>query len=122
MVRVIGVDSGFNLGDFHVSDHPFFESKTITPSLFNFPRLRNRGTKTLHYLSNITVNGFPGIESGQKKHFDLPRQPQFDAVSTDSAASVVSGRVMIDLSVFGRYPKLKIAALIGSSMYRRRCS
>ncbi len=33
-----------------------------TPSLFNFPHLRDRGTKTLHYLSMITVNGFPGIE------------------------------------------------------------
>ena len=64
-----------------------------TPSLFNFPRLRNRGTKTLHYLSNITVNGFPGIESGQKKHFDLPRQPQFDAVSTDS---VVTAKNILD--------------------------
>lgn len=47
-----------------------------TPTLFNFPRLRNRGTKTLHYLANITVNGFPGIEKTEKRHYDLPRQPQ----------------------------------------------
>lgn len=47
-----------------------------TPSLFNFPRLRDRGTKTLHYLSTITVNGFPGIENTEKRHFDTPRQPE----------------------------------------------
>lgn len=49
-----------------------------TPTLFNFPRLRNRGTKTLHYLANITVNGFPGIEKTEKRHFDAPRQPKLN--------------------------------------------
>ncbi|MFC4651469.1 pyruvate carboxylase [Lactococcus nasutitermitis] len=47
-----------------------------TPSLFNFPQMRNRGTKTLHYLANITVNGFPGIEDTKKKHYAEARQPQ----------------------------------------------
>lgn len=37
--------------------------------------LRDRGTKTLHYLSMITVNGFPGIENTEKRHFEEPRQP-----------------------------------------------
>ncbi|WP_374286123.1 pyruvate carboxylase [Lactococcus sp.] len=54
-----------------------------TPTLFNFPRLRNRGTKTLHYLANITVNGFPGIEDPEKKYFETPRQPHLELVSAD---------------------------------------
>ncbi|MDR0847256.1 MAG: pyruvate carboxylase [Lactobacillales bacterium] len=42
------------------------EAKTTfidnTPSLFEFSENRDRGTKTLNYLGEITVNGYPGIE------------------------------------------------------------
>ncbi len=60
-----------------------------TPALFNFPQLRNRGTKTLHYLSNITVNGFPGIEQVEKKHFELPRQPHLTIVPKVTAKNIL---------------------------------
>ena len=60
-----------------------------TPSLFNFPRLRNRGTKTLHYLANITVNGFPGIESAEKRHFEVPRQPKLEIVKKRTAKNIL---------------------------------
>ena len=60
-----------------------------TPSLFNFPRLRNRGTKTLHYLANITVNGFPGIESKTKRHYDAPRLPELDIQPRKTAKNIL---------------------------------
>ena len=33
-----------------------------TPELFLFPKKKDRGTKMLNYIGNVTVNGFPGIE------------------------------------------------------------
>lgn len=33
-----------------------------TPELFNFPAVKDRGTKMLTYIGNIVINGFPGIE------------------------------------------------------------
>lgn len=49
-----------------------------TPSLFKFPTLRNRGTKSLDYIANITINGFPGIAKTDKTFFEAPRQPELD--------------------------------------------
>ncbi|MCH4167906.1 MAG: pyruvate carboxylase [Streptococcaceae bacterium] len=46
-----------------------------TPSLFKFSRVRDRGNKTMKYIGNITVNGFPGIENRTKKHYAEPRIP-----------------------------------------------
>lgn len=59
------------------------------PSLFNFPHLRDRGTKTLHYLSMITVNGFPGIENTEKRHFEEPRQPLLNLEKKKTAKNIL---------------------------------
>lgn len=63
--------------------HPEFQSgqaKTTfidsTNELFDFPRLRDRGNKTMKYIGEITVNGFPGIERGEKPYYDAPRIPK----------------------------------------------
>lgn len=40
-----------------------------TPELFVFDPLRDRGSKTLHYVGNVTVNGFPGIKKVAKENF-----------------------------------------------------
>lgn len=63
--------------------HPVFQSgdaKTTfidnSPELFKFPRLRDRGNKTMKYIGEITVNGFPGIEKAKKKYYDKPRIPK----------------------------------------------
>ena len=44
----------------------FWRSETTfidnTPELFEFPRIRDRGNKTMKYIGEITINGFPGIE------------------------------------------------------------
>ncbi|MGG5316161.1 pyruvate carboxylase [Enterococcus sp. AZ072] len=67
----------------NVISHPLFQSgdaKTTfidnTPELFEFPRVRDRGNKTMRYISEITVNGFPGIEKQEKRFFEAPRMPK----------------------------------------------
>lgn len=47
-----------------------------TPQLFEFPRMRDRGNKTMKYIGEVTVNGFPGIEKIQKRFYDEPRIPK----------------------------------------------
>ncbi|WP_421384396.1 pyruvate carboxylase [Bacillus salacetis] len=47
-----------------------------TPQLFIFPKRKDRGTKMLSYIGNVTVNGFPGIEKKKKPVFDKPRIPK----------------------------------------------
>lgn len=55
------------------------EAKTTfidnTPQLFEFPRVRDRGNKTMKFIGEVTVNGFPGIEKATKKYYDAPRIP-----------------------------------------------
>ena len=53
----------FITGDFNTS---FIDS---TPELFMFPKRKDRGTKILNYIGNVTVNGFPGIEQTVKTNF-----------------------------------------------------
>jgi pyruvate carboxylase len=67
----------------NVVTHPVFQSgeaKTTfidnTPELFKFPRLRDRGNKTMKYIGEITVNGFPGIEKSEKPFYEDPRMPE----------------------------------------------
>lgn len=67
----------------NVINHPTFQSgdaKTTfidnTPGLFEFPRLRDRGNKTMKYIGEITINGFPGIEKNKKRYFEEPRIPK----------------------------------------------
>lgn len=47
-----------------------------TPELFLFPASKDRGTKMLSYIGNVTVNGFPGIEKKKRPVFDKPRLPK----------------------------------------------
>lgn len=80
--RIRGVKT--NIPFMHnVISHPIFQSgdaKTTfidnTPELFEFPRIRDRGNKTMRYISEITVNGFPGIEKQTKIFHEPPRLPQ----------------------------------------------
>lgn len=50
-----------------------------TPELFLFPVSKDRGTKMLSYIANVTVNGFPGIEKKKRPVFDQPRIPKLRA-------------------------------------------
>ncbi|WP_349410369.1 pyruvate carboxylase [Pseudalkalibacillus sp. SCS-8] len=49
-----------------------------TPELFVFPKRKDRGTKMLSYIANVTVNGFPGLEKQKKPAFNKPRIPHVD--------------------------------------------
>ena len=47
-----------------------------TPELFTFPKRKDRGTKMLSYIGNVTINGFPGVEKKKKPVFELPSVPE----------------------------------------------
>ncbi|MTH52590.1 pyruvate carboxylase [Bacillus mangrovi] len=49
-----------------------------SPELFIFPKRKDRGTKMLSYIGNVTVNGFPGIGKKEKPHFEKPAMPYVD--------------------------------------------
>ncbi|WP_204115723.1 pyruvate carboxylase [Shimia biformata] len=42
-----------------------------TPELFQFKKRRDRGTKVLTYIADITVNGHPEVQNRPKPHADL---------------------------------------------------
>lgn len=56
-------------------DTSFIDS---TPELFLFKPVRDRGTKLLSYIGNVTINGFPGIEKKQKPIYPKSHKPQID--------------------------------------------
>ncbi|WP_139993659.1 pyruvate carboxylase [Kurthia sp. Dielmo] len=56
----------------------------VTPELFDFVESKDRGTKMLSYIANVTVNGFPGIEQREKPHFETPIIPPSKVTATFS--------------------------------------
>ncbi|WP_088013077.1 pyruvate carboxylase [Gottfriedia acidiceleris] len=61
----------------NVMTHPDFLSGEYntsfvdsSPELFVFAKRRDRGTKLLNYIGNVTVNGFPGISVKEKPVYD----------------------------------------------------
>jgi len=54
-------------------DTSFIDS---SPELFVFPKRKDRGTKMLTYIGNVTVNGFPGIGKKKKPVFEKPQIPK----------------------------------------------
>ncbi|MBU5364663.1 pyruvate carboxylase [Enterococcus devriesei] len=93
--RIRGVKT--NIPFMHnVISHPVFQSgdaKTTfidnTPELFDFPRVRDRGNKTMRYISEITVNGFPGIEKQNKRYFEMPRKPKIEKRELVTAKNIL---------------------------------
>ncbi len=47
-----------------------------SPELFVFPDRKDRATKLLKYLGNITVNGYEGISRKEKTAYQTPRMPE----------------------------------------------
>ncbi|MDF2065632.1 pyruvate carboxylase [Bacillus sp. Cr_A10] len=70
----------------NVVKHPSFLSGKFntsfidsTPELFLFPNRKDRGTKLLNYIGNVSVNGFPGVEKKKSKPiFSNARKPKVD--------------------------------------------
>ncbi|MDT2832637.1 pyruvate carboxylase [Vagococcus carniphilus] len=69
----------------NVINHSTFKSgQAITtfidesPELFEFPRVRDRGNKTMKYIGEVTINGFPGVENSKKKYQKEARFPHIE--------------------------------------------
>jgi pyruvate carboxylase len=67
-------------------DTSFIDS---SPELFMFPVRKDRGTKMLSYIGNVTINGFPGIEKKKKPVFDKPRIPVTDSLHVQSGTKQI---------------------------------
>ncbi|MGX0563664.1 pyruvate carboxylase [Staphylococcus schleiferi] len=69
----------------NVINHAQFASGDYTtkfleasPELFVIQPSRDRGTKTLEYIGNVTINGFPNVEKRPKPNFEHPYIPTTD--------------------------------------------
>lgn len=71
----------FLTGDYNTS---FIDT---TPELFLFPQRKDRGTKMLSYIGNVTINGFPGIEKIEKPEFPRARIPKVNLLETPPAGT-----------------------------------
>ncbi len=47
-----------------------------TPELLQFTAPKNRASKLLNYIGNVTVNGFPGVDIKTKPIFASPKKPE----------------------------------------------
>ncbi|NKX37806.1 pyruvate carboxylase [Rhodobacteraceae bacterium R_SAG4] len=84
--RVRGVSTNIAFVE-NLLKHPTFLSNEYTtkfidetPELFQFAKRRDRGTKVLTYIADISVNGHPETEGRAAPHPDLkePRAPKVD--------------------------------------------
>jgi pyruvate carboxylase len=81
--RIRGVSTNIAFVE-NLLKHPTFLNNTYhtkfidqTPELFQFSRRRDRGTKVLTYIADITVNGHPEVKDRPRPRADLkdPRPP-----------------------------------------------
>ncbi|MDA7429434.1 pyruvate carboxylase [Primorskyibacter aestuariivivens] len=80
--RVRGVSTNIAFVE-NLLKHPTFRNNQYTtkfidetPELFQFPKRRDRGTKVLTYIADITVNGHPEVQGRPMPHPDLkPAKP-----------------------------------------------
>ncbi|MEQ8896334.1 MAG: pyruvate carboxylase [Roseovarius sp.] len=84
--RIRGVSTNIAFVE-NLLKHPTFLSNEYTtkfidttPELFNFAKRRDRGTKVLTYIADITVNGHPETQGRAKPKADapVPKAPKFD--------------------------------------------
>ena len=47
-----------------------------TPELFDIAPTLDRGTKTLEYIGNVTINGFPNVEKRPKPEYESTKIPK----------------------------------------------
>ncbi|OWU83390.1 pyruvate carboxylase [Oceanicola sp. 22II-s10i] len=82
--RIRGVSTNIAFVE-NLLKHPVFLSNQYTtkfidttPELFDFAQRRDRGTKVLTYIADITVNGHPEVQGRPRPHPDLkpPRLPE----------------------------------------------
>ncbi len=85
--RIRGVSTNIAFVE-NLLKHPTFLDNTYhtkfideTPDLFQFKRRRDRGTKVLTYIADITINGHPEVKDRPRPRADLktPRAPELQA-------------------------------------------
>lgn len=64
-----------------------------TPELFEIKPSQDRGTKTLEYIGNITVNGFPNVEKRPKPEYEVTPTPK---VSKKEVAQLSGTKQLLD--------------------------
>ncbi|MGM0873519.1 MAG: pyruvate carboxylase [Bacillota bacterium] len=80
--RIRGIKTNIPFLENVVKHEDFLSGKYNTsfidssPELFVFPKRKDRGTKMLTYIGNVTVNGFPGVGEKKKPVFDKPVIPK----------------------------------------------
>ena len=80
--------------------HPCFTNGTYTtnfldetPELFHFPESRDRGTKLLHYIADITVNGYANVGVVPKPEFAPLNMPKpFTGALPDGTKQILDAR------------------------------
>jgi pyruvate carboxylase len=85
--RIRGVKTNIGFLE-NVLEHPVFAASKCTvtfidqhPELFHTPQRFDRGTKTLKFIANVTVNGNPDVKNPDRnKHFRKPIIPDFPIV------------------------------------------
>lgn len=93
--RIRGVKTNIPFLENVIEDEQFTSGQATTtfidntPQLFKFSRKRNRGTKILKYISNITVNGFPGIDKTEKRYFEPARQPEIELLQKTTTKNIL---------------------------------
>lgn len=55
-----------------------------TPSLFNFPKISDRGTKLLSYISDVSINGYANVGVQPKPDFAPLKMPLYKHTKIDS--------------------------------------
>ncbi|UXR72280.1 pyruvate carboxylase [Staphylococcus sp. IVB6238] len=85
---------------YNVIQHEQFASGDYTtkfleqaPELFVIQPSRDRGTKTLEYIGNVTINGFPSVEKRPKPHFEPAEIPK---VNTQEIAQLRGTKQLLD--------------------------
>lgn len=64
-----------------------------TPELFDIAPTLDRGTKTLEYIGNVTINGFPNVEKREKPDYETTSIPQ---VSSSKIQSLSGTKQLLD--------------------------
>lgn len=64
-----------------------------TPELFDIAPTLDRGTKTLEYIGNVTINGFPNVEKRTKPDYESTSSPQ---VSKKKIQSLYGTKQLLD--------------------------
>lgn len=82
--RIRGVKTNINFLS-NVLNHPSFQSGQVNTTfidqsseLFIFPRITDRSNHLLKYIGEVTINGFPGIDSRVKPFFEQPKTIQIE--------------------------------------------